>query len=223
MAPALAPAFTLTPDQLAAHFHVDTTKGLSSTQVTDNTATYGKNVLPEEPSPPLWRLILDQFQDQLVLILLASAGISLVLAYLEEGDDKATAYVEPIVILPSSSPTHGSASSRRPTPKRPSRCPPFLAFLRSFTHLFSLQALMEYSPDEAKVIRAGQTTKVHAVDLVPGDIVSLAVGDTVPADCRILSITSASFTVDQALLTGESHSVSKITGVVKDEKAIKQD
>ncbi len=56
-------------------------------------------VIPEEPSTPLWQLILEQFKDQLVLILLASAGISFVLAYFEEGDDKATAYVEPIVIL----------------------------------------------------------------------------------------------------------------------------
>lgn len=56
-------------------------------------------VLPEEPATPLWELILEQFKDQLVLILLASAAISFVLAFLEDGDDKATAYVEPIVIL----------------------------------------------------------------------------------------------------------------------------
>lgn len=61
--------------------------------------TGNHSVLPDEPSPPLWKLILEQFKDQLVLILLASAGISLVLAYFEEGEDKATAYVEPVVIL----------------------------------------------------------------------------------------------------------------------------
>ena len=47
----------------------------------------------------MWELILEQFKDQLVIILLASAAISFVLAFLEDGDDKATAYVEPIVIL----------------------------------------------------------------------------------------------------------------------------
>lgn len=82
---------------------------------------------------------------------------------------------------------------------------------------------MEYSPDEAKALRDGRAQKVHAVELVPGDVITLAVGDKVPADSRVISISSASFTVDQALLTGESYSVSKSTGVVKDEQAVKQD
>ncbi|KAL7342010.1 cation-transporting P-type ATPase, partial [Rhodotorula toruloides] len=60
--------------------------GLTASQVEENQRKYGKNVLPEEPSPSLWELILKQFKDQLVLILLASAGILLVLAYLEEGE-----------------------------------------------------------------------------------------------------------------------------------------
>lgn len=64
---------------------------------------------------------------------------------------------------------------------------------------------------------------MDASDLVPGDIISVAVGDRVPADCRLLAISSSSFRVDQALLTGESESVSKTTEVIKDEKAVKQD
>jgi Ca2+ transporting ATPase len=83
---------------------------------------------------------------------------------------------------------------------------------------------MEYSPDEAKVTREGVVSKIHASELVPGDIIQLAVGDRIPADARLVSISSASFTVDQALLTGESQSVSKSTEPVSVGKgAVKQD
>ena len=59
--------------------------------------------------------------------------------------------------------------------------------------------------------------------MVPGDIISIAVGDRIPADCRVIAIQSNSFAVDQAILTGESESVGKDTVVVKDLKAVKQD
>lgn len=85
------------------------------------------------------------------------------------------------------------------------------------------QALKEYSPDEAKVLRDGTLSKIHASDLVPGDIISVAVGDKIPADCRVLSIASSSFRVDQAILTGESISVGKSIESVSDRKAVKQD
>jgi Ca2+ transporting ATPase len=58
---------------------------------------------------------------------------------------------------------------------------------------------------------------------VPGDIVQVHVGDKIPADCRVLSFSSSSFRVDQALLTGESMSVSKMEDKVADEKAVRQD
>lgn len=89
-------------------------------------------------------------------------------------------------------------------------------------HLY-LQALREFSPDEAKVLRNGHLLKVHASDLVPGDIVAVAVGDKVPADCRLLSVSSSSFRVDQAILTGESMSVAKTVDIVMDLKAVNQD
>ncbi|ORY41452.1 calcium-transporting ATPase [Leucosporidium creatinivorum] len=190
---------------LAKVFHTDLKKGLTSQQVIEHRKIYGENVLPEEPSTPLWQLILEQFKDQLVLILLASAAISFVLAYFEEGEDKATAYVEPIVIL-----LILIANA-------------VVGVVQETNAEKAIEALMEYSPDEAKVIRDGRAVKVHASEVVPGDLISVAVGDKIPADARVVSISSASFTIDQALLTGESQSVSKITEAVKDEKAVKQD
>jgi hypothetical protein len=53
--------------------------------------------LPEDPPTPLWELILEQFKDQLVLILLGSAALSIVLALFEGGDDW-TAFVDPVVV-----------------------------------------------------------------------------------------------------------------------------
>lgn len=83
--------------------------------------------------------------------------------------------------------------------------------------------MKEYSPDEAKVLRHGQVGRIHASELVPGDIVSVAVGDKIPADCRLLSISSSGFRVDQAILTGESVSVNKYVQGIPDARAVKQD
>ena len=87
----------------------------------------------------------------------------------------------------------------------------------------AIAALQEYSANEAKVVRDGKSQRVKAEELVPGDVIHIAVGDRVPADCRLLSIHSNSFRVDQAILTGESESVAKDTKAVKDRQAVKQD
>ena len=87
----------------------------------------------------------------------------------------------------------------------------------------AIAALQEYSANEAKVTRNGAVKRVKADDLVPGDVITVTVGDRIPADCRVLSIQSNSFQVDQAILTGESESVGKETRVIQDSRAVKQD
>jgi P-type Ca2+ transporter type 2A len=95
------------------HFDVTEKQGLSSQRVTDNRKRYGKNgkmrtlrmrrlsltsiAIPEEPPTPLWELVLEQFKDQLVIILLVSAAISFALALFDESDDW-TAFVDPVVV-----------------------------------------------------------------------------------------------------------------------------
>ena len=87
----------------------------------------------------------------------------------------------------------------------------------------AIAALQEYSANEAKVLRDGGLKRIKADDLVPGDVISVTVGDRIPADCRILSIQSNSFRVDQAILTGESESVGKDTNAITDSRPVKQD
>lgn len=65
--------------------------------------------------------------------------------------------------------------------------------------------------------------RIPAAGLVPGDIITVSVGDRIPADSMLLSISSSSFRIDQAILTGESESVQKYTSPIKDERAVKQD
>ena len=87
----------------------------------------------------------------------------------------------------------------------------------------AIAALQEYSANEATVTRDGAMKRMRADDLVPGDIISVSVGDRIPADCRLISIQSNSFQVDQAVLTGESESVGKETRAIQDSRAVKQD
>jgi Ca2+ transporting ATPase len=73
------------------------------------------------------------------------------------------------------------------------------------------------------VLRDGRPVKIRSEMVVPGDIVILAQGDKIPADCRLLATESNSFRIDQAILTGESESVEKYVKTVSDPKAVKQD
>ncbi|KAF8758798.1 Sarcoplasmic/endoplasmic reticulum calcium ATPase 3 [Rhizoctonia solani] len=200
-------AWGKTSEQVLTHFSVNYHTGLTTGQVLENTKRYGKNELPEEPATPLWELILEQFKDQLVLILLGSAVISFVLALFEDHGDSGLfmAFVEPAVILLILVANAAVGVIQETKAER------------------AIDALKEYSPDEAKVTRDGHVAKIHASDLVPGDIVSIAVGDRIPADCRIIEIHSSSFRIDQAILTGESQSVGKIVDAISDTNVVKQD
>ncbi|KAL0095904.1 SERCA-type calcium-translocating P-type ATPase [Phycomyces blakesleeanus] len=197
----------LTPEEVCAFFQVTPQEGLTNAQAIEQQKKYGKNELPEEESTPLWKLILEQFQDQLVLILLSAAVISFILALFEEHEEGAasTAFVEPMVIL--------LILIANAT----------VGVLQESSAEKAIDALKEYSPDEAKVVRDGQLRRVRAEELVPGDIIDIAVGDKVPADARVLSIQSTVLRIDQALLTGESVSVNKETEAIRDAGAVKQD
>ncbi|VUC36135.1 unnamed protein product [Clonostachys rosea] len=187
-------------------FRVDPDAGLTDSQVSESRKKHGSNSIPEEPPTPIWELILEQFKDQLVIILLGSAAVSFVLALLED-EGGWSAFVDPAVILTILILNAVVGVSQESSAEK------------------AIAALQEYSANEANVIRnGGHISRVKADELVPGDVVTVAVGNRIPADCRVIAIESNSFSVDQAILTGESESVGKDhSAVVKDSKAVKQD
>ncbi|CAM4871201.1 unnamed protein product [Rotaria socialis] len=203
--------WTKTKEDVAAFYNVEETKGLSEERVKRDLERYGPNELPAEETKPLWKLILEQFDELLVKILLAAACISFVLALFEEHkeeDSLVAAFVEPLVILLIliANATVGVWQERNAES--------------------AIEALKEYEPEIAKVVRQnrpGQIQRIKARELVPGDIVEVAVGDKVPADIRITTIHSTTLRVDQSLLTGESVSVIKHTDPVPDPRAVNQD
>uniref|UniRef100_A0A8C4SQH0 Calcium-transporting ATPase n=1 Tax=Erpetoichthys calabaricus TaxID=27687 RepID=A0A8C4SQH0_ERPCA len=198
---------TKTTEECLAYFGANETTGLSPEQVKKNFAKYGPNELPAEEGKTLWELVVEQFEDLLVRILLLAACISFVLAWFEEGEETITAFVEPFVIL-------------------------LILIANAVVGVWqernaesAIEALKEYEPEMGKVYRTDRKSvqRIKAREIVPGDIVEVAVGDKVPADIRLTSIRSTTLRVDQSILTGESVSVIKHTDVVPDTRAVNQD
>ncbi len=153
----------------------------------------------------MWELILKQFEDKLTIILLISALVSFILALLEGEDLSWTSFVDPIVIL-----TILILNA-------------IVGVQQESSAEQAIAAIGKYSSPEAKVLRNGKIIKVDTSNIYPGDIIELSIGDLIPADARLFTIKSKAFRVDQAILTGESVSVEKITKQIDDVQAVKQD
>lgn len=187
-------------EQCLKEFNVSLGKGLSTYDVEKQRERYGWNELVKEKGKPLWRLVLEQFDDMLVKILLVAACISFILAYIhgsESGESGFEAYVEPLVIV-------------------------LILVLNAIVGVWqesnaerALEALKEMQCESGKVLRdAYFVPDLPARLLVPGDIVELRVGDKVPADMRVAALKTTTFRVEQSSLTGEAMPVLKGTDPV---------
>lgn len=177
--------------------------GLSADEVEKRKQIYGLNELEKHDGPSIFKLVLDQFNDTLVRILLVAAVVSFVLAWIdgdEGGEKEITAFVEPLVIF-------------------------LILIVNAIVGVWqennaekALDALKEIQSEHAAVIRDGRKiASLPAKELVPGDIVELRVGDKIPADMRVLSLISSTLRVEQGSLTGESEAVSKTTKAVAED------
>jgi Ca2+-transporting ATPase len=189
------PAWSKDVRECEEKFEVSQEFGLSFDEVEKRRERYGLNELEKHEGQSIWKLLIDQFNDTLVRILLAAAVISFVLAWYdgdEGGEMEITAFVEPLVIF-------------------------LILIVNAIVGIWqesnaekALEALKEIQSEHASVIRDGRKVpSLPAKELVPGDIVELRVGDKVPADMRVLRLISSTVRVEQGSLTGESEAVSK--------------
>ncbi|EEC76121.1 hypothetical protein OsI_13389 [Oryza sativa Indica Group] len=191
-------AYAKSVAEVLAAFGVDPTKGLSDEQVEQHARLYGKN------GTPFWKLVLKQFDDLLVKILIAAAVISFLLARMN-GETGLAAFLEPSVIF-----LILAANAA-------------VGVITETNAEKALEELRAYQADVATVLRNGCFSILPATELVPGDIVEVGVGCKVPADMRTIEMLSHQLRVDQAILTGESCSVAKELESTSTMNAVYQD
>ncbi len=184
---------TMTVEELQRLLQTDPAGGLSVPEVARRLDTYGPNELQAATAIPTWRRLLAQFQDPLVYLLIGAVAISLVAWIVEGGGGlPIDATVIAVIIVLNA----------------------VLGYVQEARAEDAVAALQKMTAVVATVIRDGAQTVVEVRDLVPGDLLVLAEGDSVGADARLLS--AHALTVSEASLTGESQ------GVLKDESTLPQ-
>jgi len=181
--------YRINVDQVVKALNTSLESGLSQSAVEKLKIQFGPNQLQEKkPISPIV-IFFEQFQDFIIWVLIGAAIIS---GFLKEWVD-ALAIVA-IVILNA-----------------------ILGFIQEYRAEKSLAALKKLSSPNSKVIRENEHKIIPSSELVPGDLIELEAGDSVPADSRLVWVTS-NFTCQEASLTGESTPVAK-TILSLDEKA----
>ncbi len=158
--------------------------GLSVEEADKRLAANGKNKLEAPKGKSLIRRFFEQLADPMIIILLAAAAISAVLAVVEGESFADVIIILAVVIVNAVLGVYQESKAEK-----------------------AIEALQEMSAATSKVLRDGKIMTIKSEDLVKGDVVMLEAGDSVPADGRLLD--SASLKIEEAALTGESVPVSK--------------
>ena len=168
-------------DAVLTALGTDELNGLSSAEAKTRHEKYGDNKLKEKKKKTTLERFFEQFKDAMILILLAAAAISFVIAIVEKNPKE---FFEPVLIL-------------------------LIVVLNAIMGVMqeskaekALEALKNMSAPHARVIRDGVEEIIDASLLVPGDIIHLEAGDFIPADAYLLQ--SASLKSEESALTGES-------------------
>ncbi len=160
--------------------------GLSNEEAAKRLIEFGPNKLVKQRTISPWRILLDQFKDLMVLVLIVAAMISGLLAFLNGSVEDWLDTIVIIVIV--------SVNA-------------VLGFFQTYQAEKTIEALRDLASPHANVIREGKEVDVPSEDLVPGDFIQLATGDKIGADARLVD--SVNLKTNEAALTGESLPVSK--------------
>ena len=167
--------------------------GLNNDAIMELQQQFGTNTLQEAKQKSKFQILLSQFTDVMIIILIIAAVISFVVG------EHTDAYVILAIII-------GNA---------------WMGFSQEYNAEQSVRMLQKMSAQFALVLRNNKPLKIEAKELVPGDIILLEAGDIVPADARITEVHS--FKTDEASLTGESHTVEKKTAIINEENLVPGD
>ncbi|NXB00645.1 AT2C2 ATPase, partial [Cnemophilus loriae] len=171
-------------EDLARALNVDLQTGLSEFSVLQRRSKHGWNEFSVENTEPIWKKYLDQFKNPLILLLLASALVSVIT---KEYEDAASITMAVLIVVT-------------------------VAFIQEYRSEKSLEELNKLVPPECNCLREGKLQHLLARELVPGDIICLSVGDRVPADLRLIEVTD--LLVDESSFTGEAEPCNKTDSVL---------
>lgn len=192
-------AYSESVDSVLVALDVDGQSGLSSEQVRQRLAHYGRNELAAEAPVSQWKKFLAQFTDMLVILLIVAAAVSAGL-WLYERDSflpyEAIA-IFAIVLLNA-----------------------VMGYVLEARAQHAVAALSEMAAAQSNVVRDGSRQSIAASELVPGDVVLVEEGDTVPADARLIQ--STALQIAEAPLTGESVPVLKDTAAIAAETGLSE-
>ena len=163
--------------------------GLSSAEANSRLEKNGKNKLEEAKGKSLVKRFLEQLADPMIMILIAAAAVSWVLAVVEGESFADVIIILAVVIVNAILGVYQESKAEK-----------------------AIEALQQMSAATSKVLRDGFVQVVHSEDLVVGDVILLEAGDAVPADARIIE--NASLTIEEAALTGESVPVTKMVDAI---------
>ena len=189
----------MSKEELRVKFKSNLERGIKQGEAEARLEVYGKNILSHKKKESMLIKFVKQFNDFMIIILIAAAIISAVMAKIEGTGD----YIESIIIIA-------------------------IVVFNAIMGLVqenkaekSLEALKKMSAPIAKVIRDNEQINIDGEDVVPGDIIILEAGNYVPADCRLIE--SYNLKIDESSLTGETVPVLKDANAVLNQDVTQAD